>query len=255
MHDINHSHFKDKDAIGHVAEAQAAGLLSAAEIHGTEVPGHISAGADAARETALVLLFIWCLLLPLNFQTSLIFQLLAVFSCGWIVWKSGRSAWIGWSRLERLHRVLEQEKWEIEHHRQQERDELRVLYATKGFEGKLLEDVLDVLMADDDRLLRVMVEEELGLSLESHEHPLKQSFGAFCGSLFAAILCLAALSINFHFGIIFASVIVVGVTAAISAKYAQNRTIPAIVWNIGLWALSFGTIYFLLDYVFGRAPI
>ncbi len=90
----------------------------------------------------------------------------------------GRSAWLGWSRLERLHRILAQEKWEIEHNREQEREELGVLYAAKGFEGKLLEDVLDVLMADGDRLLKVMVEEELGLTLESQVHPLKQGLGA-----------------------------------------------------------------------------
>ncbi len=33
-------------------------------------------------------------------------------------------------------------------------------------------------MADDNRLLRVMLEEELGLTLEAYEHPLKQAFGA-----------------------------------------------------------------------------
>ena len=169
------SHFKGKDAIIHVAEAQAQGILAAAEIHGTEMSGYLAAGTDAARETALALLLIWVALVQLAIPSHQMLYILAIFSAGWLIWKVGRSAWLGWSHLERMHRIVEQEKWEIEHHRQQERDELRVLYATKGFEGKLLEDVLDVLMADNDRLLRVMVEEELGLSLKNMSIPLSKA--------------------------------------------------------------------------------
>lgn len=241
------SHFKGKEAIGHVVEAQAQGLIASAEIHGTEVPGHISAAADAARETALALLLLWCILATLNLSNTL--PLLALFGCGWTIWKFGRSAWLGWARLERLHRVLAQERWEIEHHRQQERDELRELYAAKGFEGKLLEDVLDVLMADDSRLLRVMVEEELGLSLESHEHPLQQGLGACIGSLAAVLMCLGGLFIYGSYGIIAAAFLAIGISGAISAHHSQNRWVPAIVWNMGIAALTFGSVYFLSHYL------
>src|SRR5262249_53556095 len=134
-----------------------------------------------------------------------VFAPLLIVAGAWLIWKTGRSAWLGWSRIERLHRVVEQEKWEIEHHRQQEREELKALYATKGFEGKLLEDVLDVLMADGDRLLRVMVEEELGLTLESHEHPLKQAVGAGLGVLFSSILCLFGLWLYPSLGLLIAA--------------------------------------------------
>ena len=51
-------HFGDKDPLGHVVEAQARGLIASAEMHGTEIPGHWSAGADAARETAVILLIL-----------------------------------------------------------------------------------------------------------------------------------------------------------------------------------------------------
>jgi vacuolar iron transporter family protein len=242
------SHFKGKDAIAHVVEAQAQGIISSSEVHGTEVPGHISALADAARESAVVLLLLWTVLIALNVPHY--FTVLAIVSVGWTIWKCGRSSWLGWSRLERLHRVLEQERYEILHHRQQERSELKELYAVKGFEGKLLEDVLDVLMADDNRLLRVMVEEELGLSLHSHEHPLKQGLGAFVGCLVATLVCLAGNLIYPAFGIVIAALIIIGGGAAISAYHARNRLIPAIVWNFGIGALSFGSVYFLLDYFF-----
>lgn len=244
-----HAHFKGKEAMGHLAEVQAQGIMAATEIHGTEIPGPIAAGTDAARETALVLLLAWTLLFSVHVPTSEMYRILIPFACGWALWKCGRGAWLGWTRLERLHRVLEQEKWEIEHHRPQEREELRVLYSAKGFEGKLLEEVVDVLMADDSRLLRVMVEEEMGISLESHEHPLKQGLGALVGSVIASLICIVTLFFAGPLGILFGSLVSMAIAGVISAWFAQNRWIPAIVWNVGLGILAFGSVYFLIEYL------
>lgn len=243
-----HSHFKGKDALGHVIEAQAQGIVSASEVHGTEIPGHLSAAADAARETAVALPMLWVLLSHLTASLNETIALLAIFCVGWLLWKLGRGAWLGWFRLERLHRVLEQERWEIEHHRQQERDELRVLYAAKGFEGKLLEDVLDVLMADNDRLLKVMVEEELGLSLGTTEHPLKQGLGAALGVLTASIITLGAIALWPNLGVYFGAAIAIAIASAVSAYLARNDLIPAVIWNLGLALLSVGSVYFLLSW-------
>jgi len=246
---MNQRHFKDKEAVGHVAEMQAKGILDSAEVHATEMPGHLSAATDAAKESALVIAFVWALLATLQLPLSAVGKVLAVFGLGWLVWKTGRSAWLGWSRLERLHRVVAQEKWEIDHHRGQEREELKELYHAKGFEGQLLEDVIDVLMADGDRLLRVMVEEELGLSLESQEHPLKQGLGALAGALAAMMVCGAALFLYPPWGLFIGALVTVGSAAGISSRYEENRTIPAIVWNLGIATLSFSTVYFLIQYL------
>lgn len=242
--DRSFAHFKGKDALNHVVEAQAEGLIDSAEIHGTETPGHLSAAADAARDTAVFLSLMWAFLARAGLAS---FGVLSILALGWIFWKAGRSAWLGWFRLERLHRVLAQEKWEIEHNRQQERDELGVLYAAKGFEGKLLEDVLDVLMADGDRLLRIMAEEELGLRLQVYEHPLKQSMGAVIGGGAAAIAALLGFFIYPAWGLLVGSLAIAGVAAAMSARQAQNNIISAVVWNLGIFAFAFSSVYFLLD--------
>lgn len=243
------SHFKGKEAVEHVIEAQTRGIISAAEIHGEEAPGHISAAADAARETAMALLLLemilWHLSIPLYTQ----FVLLSLFALGWLIWKIGRSAWLGWARLERLHRIVAEERWEIEHHRQQEREELGALYEAKGFHGKLLEDVLDVLMSDGDRLLRVMLEEELGLSLEKQEHPLKQGLGAGVGVLAAIAVCGLLWFIFPAYGMISGALLVMAAAGAVSAKYEKNRIISAMVWNAGLGAFAFGCAYFLLHFL------
>ena len=243
-------HFKDKDALGHVAEAQIQGMVSAAEIHGTELPGHLNAATDAARDTALVMTLFLLIFNHFQLPFASIFYMTAILGAGWLLWKAGRSAWIGWARLERLHRVIAQEKWEIEHHRQQERDELRALYSAKGFSGKLLEDVIDVLMADGDRLLRVMVEEEMGFTLENHEHPLKQALGAAIGALLAWILCLAGLFLNPQWGLPIAAALILIAFSAFAATRERNKAIPAAIWNLGLAFIAGGFVYFMLDLFF-----
>ena len=245
-----YAHFKGKEAIQHVIEAHVQGKIAATEIHGTEVPGHIPAGTDAAKETALLLIFLTIVDLFVPVFSKHFALWMGILALAWTLWKAGRSAWLGWSRLEKLHRILEQEKWEIEHYRQQERDELRVLYQAKGFEGKLLEDVLDVLMADNERLLRVMVEEELGLSLQSHEHPLKQSLGAALGCVFAFSVCLCGFYLFSALGLTAAGLIVIASASAFAAYFENNRLIPAIVWNLGIAILSIGTLYFLSQLFF-----
>lgn len=239
-------HFKEKNAIEHVVEKRAAGIVALSESHGTEIPGHLSAGADCAREVAIYLLVLWTLLSSLNLSFGIMTALLTAFSVGLLAWKTGRSAQLGWARLERLHRVIEEERSEIESNRGQEREELTALYAAKGLEGKLLEDVIDVLMSDNDRLLKVMLEEELGLTLQAYEHPIKQCLGAFVGGLFAILVCGFFYFLLPAYGMLIAVAAVICIAAAAAAVYERNQVLPAIVWNLAIAAMSYGVTYYLL---------
>ncbi len=231
-------HFEDKNALEHVQQKR----LESVEVHGTEMPGHLAAGADAARETAFVMLLFWLILIFVHTPSLTV---LAAFGLGWSAWKGGRSGWLGWSRLERLHRLIEQEKYEIEHHRPQEKEELIALYQEKGFEGKLLEDVVDVLMADQDRLLKVMLEEEMGLTLEAHEHPLQQAFGAVIGSLIAVGFCSLAYFLFPRFGMWIAAFILLTTASVVSARHEKNNITAAVIWNLSIASLGVGVAYFL----------
>lgn len=239
MHPHQSDHFKGKSPLAHVAETQAEGILASSELHGLDMPGHLAALFDAMRETGVLFLF-----LSFLFPT---FTFLVAALLGWIVWKTGRGALLGWARLERLHRVVAQEKWEIEHHRSQEREELAELYRAKGFQGALLEEVLDVLMADNERLLRVMVEEELKLSVHNQEHPLKLGLGAFIGALLGGLPFLGMFWITLPsvYSILGLSSVVVGVAAAFSSYLLKNHLLPAIVWNTALLTLSWSFLFFL----------
>lgn len=232
-------HFQGKPVIEHLREARARGALASSEIHGTEMPGHLSAGADAAKETAFILSLLWIILYPSHSPLFLL------FSAGWIIWKTGRSALLGWSRLERLHRVIEEERWEIEHNRDQERQELTELYAAKGLSGKLLEETISVFMSDDNRLLRMMLEEEMGLTLEIYEHPLKQSAGAALGVILSSTAFLIGWMIAPSYAPLIGAGIIIFIASYIAAKAERNRPMESVIWNLALGACGIGAVYFL----------
>ncbi len=240
---MTHSHFEGKSAVEHLKEARLRGALASAEIHGSEMPGHLAAGADACKETAVCLLLLFSLLSALQIPSLPIFPLLIAFSGGWLVWKVGRSALLGWARMERLHRVIEEERWEIEHHREQEKEELTEMYRAKGFSGKLLEEVIAVMMADDNRLLRIMLEEELGLTLEAYEHPLKQCLGAAVGVLAAAAVLLCAEFFFPVYGLFAAAAVMIVCSVLVTTKIERSRKLGQLVWNLAVAFFAFGILY------------
>jgi len=236
---MSSDHFQGKSIPEHLIDARIKGSIASSEVHGVEIPGHIAAGADAAKESTILFMLLWIIL------GNFTFSLLILLGAGLLLWKAGRSAFLGWSRLERLHRVIEEERWEIEHHRAQEREELSELYQAKGFSGKLLEEVIDVLMADDNRLLQVMLTEELALPLESYEHPLKQSMGAALGVLLSSSIIGIGLSIHSFYGFLFAAALILSLATALTSKLQKNRLLPAIIWTLAIALLSCGATFFI----------
>lgn len=240
-------HFKGKKPLEHVIEARLKGMAATEEAHGAELPGHYSAGADGAKETALLLLILWTLLSELQFPSTQIHWISISLIIGWIFWKVSRSAILGYARLERLHRLIEEERWEIEHHRPQEKEELKALYAAKGFSGELLDEVVEILMADDNRLLQIMLEEELGLKIESYEHPLKQALGAFFGT-FGTVLAMAC---GFFFLPWWGAPAVAGgvicAASAFTARLERNSTTHAVLWNLSCATLAACVSFFAVQ--------
>lgn len=235
------SHFHGKSALEHLKEARLLGAKASQEPHGIEIGGSINAFGDVTKDISLVL----GALLLLNPLIPISFQGLICLSSALILWKSVRSAILGYSRLYRLHNLLEQEKWEITHNRQEEKQELLEIYQAKGLSGKLLQDVVDVLSADDNRLLEVMLQEEMGLRLEYLEHPLKQALGAFLGGVTASLILIP--SIMFLNQILALAVIflLIAFASVFASSGEKDQIYRSTIWTLATFALIF-TITFLL---------
>jgi vacuolar iron transporter family protein len=231
-------HFQGKKVNEHITEALLRGKKATEEVHGIDLPGHFFAFVDTIKQ-----LSIWAMMIGLcQLFFSLPFFLLPSLLFAATIWKTARSALLGWSRIERVHRLIEEERWEIEHHRESEKEELTELYRSKGFEGKQLEEIVDVLMADENRLLQEMLQEELGLPMEQMEHPLKQASGAFVGGLLTLALLTASSFITALFFSTGFLLLLFG--SFFAAKWEKNDTTQAVMWNLSSAFLTLAVLYF-----------
>lgn len=85
------------------------------------------------------------------------------------------------SQRELTEKARREEEYEIKQVPEGEREEIREIYRRKGFEGDVLESIVEVITSDRKLWVDTMLTEELGLALES-PHPMRAAvttFGAF----------------------------------------------------------------------------
>lgn len=244
-----YDHFEGKSVDRHIIEKFSKGIVLSSEPHGTESSGSTLALLDALRTSAF-LASLFFMFFP---QDTISWKYYSLFCVSIILWNASRSAWLIQTRLNKLHRLLKEEKHEIETNRAQEREELIALYRLKGLDSPLVEEVADVLMADNERLLQVMLEEELGLNLGYMDHPLLQAAMASLGSFFAFVgvgmggwivsyyFQLAGLDYGHIFGALgFASGLIAASSASFSALH-ENQNLPSVIYSLatagGIWAI------------------
>ncbi|MCB0571437.1 MAG: VIT1/CCC1 transporter family protein [Phaeodactylibacter sp.] len=95
------------------------------------------------------------------------------------------------------HRRIEY--WEVDNIPETEREEIREIYRNKGFKGELLEQVVDVITADRDRWVDVMMKEELAM-IKEEQSPLMIGAVTYLAFLVVGFVPLSLYLWDFAFG-------------------------------------------------------
>lgn len=83
------------------------------------------------------------------------------------------------TRLEYLQKVRRREEWEIDNLVEQEKQEIRDIYAKKGFKEELLEEIVRIITSRRKVWVDTMMREELGLVEDSSRRPLHTAITTF----------------------------------------------------------------------------
>lgn len=215
----------------------------ASEFYKSEMAEHKEAFLNSFKEIVILSFILQMISLSLNL--SHFFIIFYSFSFSFFLWKISQKSMLSWNRLNKLHKIIEEEKYSIEHKKDQEKKELEMIYKAKGFEKDLLKEIVNVIMADENRLLQVMIEEEMGLVFRKYEHPLKVGIFAGLGVICGFIpLRLALIGKNLEFYLIGAFLIIIN--SFFYAKEEKKNISFAIVWDVAILAFITSFTFFLI---------
>ncbi|NGX33943.1 MAG: hypothetical protein K1060chlam1_00287 [Candidatus Anoxychlamydiales bacterium] len=218
-------------------------LICFADFKFEEIPSHFIKFAQCAKEFTILFLIVFIALRNLHLP---VLPFILIFSFSFFILKIFLVAFLAWTKLQRLHKIIEDKKWHIEHKREETKAQLEEIYRAKGFSDKLLTDIVDTLTSDDNRLLQTMLEEEMGLSLGYFIHPIKQAFGAFLGMFLASIvfaITFFILPIAYCFFV--SGGINIIASSIIAAKYEKTKMSKEIVWDLAIAIVVLSTCHFL----------
>lgn len=84
------------------------------------------------------------------------------------------------ARKEYIEKERRREEWEIDNLAEQEKQEIRDIYANKGFKDELLEQIVRIITSRRKVWLDTMMKEELGL-IEGKRRPVDTAISTFIG--------------------------------------------------------------------------
>jgi len=236
------------DAADHVTEArQRARKVLSGESHLGAVDDWRRA-LVSARDALILIWLAWAGLHGFG-DPPLVGWMLVALAVGLALLLGISAARSTYTQVEYYAAELDRERHEIRTDFDHEREEVRALYAAKGFQEPLLGQIVDTLCADDDRLLKVMMEEELGLSLYHVNHPLLVGLWNFSGALLAglALSLPAALSPSdtAHWWMPAGGTALLAVTAYLSARFTGRGMVEFLTVGVVMAVVTGGITYTL----------
>ena len=140
---------------------------------------------------------------------------------------------------------------EIQKYPQGEREEVRQIYARKGFEGELLEEVVTVITADRGQWVDVMLQEEHGMTLENH-NPWKGGVATFVAFCLIGLIPLLPFLANWFVADLFAQPFLVSsvltaiafmVVGSMKAKFLNLSTLAASIETLVIGGVAAALAY------------
>lgn len=146
------------------------------------------------------------------------------------------------------------EYWEVDNLPEKEREEIREIYEAKGFEGELLEQVVDKITEDRDRWVDVMMKEELEMSEET-KSPMAMGGVTFLSFLLFGFIPLITYVVDYFGGwegdLFLVSSILTGLTFALigtlKALVNQTKVLRSILETLFLGGAAATLAYYVGD--------
>jgi VIT1/CCC1 family predicted Fe2+/Mn2+ transporter len=156
------------------------------------------------------------------------------------------------SEIENYKKHKDIEYWEVDHMPEKEKEEIREIYAAKGFKGELLEQVVDQITSDKDRWVDTMMKEELEMAKES-KSPFRIGLVTFVSFLLIGFIPLGVYVVDYTIGFpgslfLWASILTsVGfvLIGIMKAYVTQTKFLRAILETLILGALAALVSYYV----------
>ena len=104
------------------------------------------------------------------------------------------------AQKEFIQMKRKQEEWEIDNLQEEEKQEIRDIYANKGFKDEFLEEIVRMITSRKKVWVDTMMREELGL-IEDAKHPLHSACSTFIGFNVVGLIPLIPFLIFYGLGI------------------------------------------------------
>jgi len=149
-----------------------------------------------------------------------------------------------------IRQLKKKEAWEIEHVPEQEREEIRKIFAQKGFQGTDLDRVIEILTSDKKVWVDTMLKEEFGIIDDDESSPARHSWVTFIAFAIAGVLPILPYFIittgNLFAISIMTTAITLYVVGALRYKFSDSNW-----WVAGLEMLFVGGIAASIAYYVG----
>jgi len=155
------------------------------------------------------------------------------------------------ARLDYYQIQLERERREIDEVPEEEREEVRTIYADMGFKGPALDNIVATITADRQTWLNVMMHEELRLFKDQEENPWVNAGIVGAASLLGSLVPLLPFLVLPVWTAMWASLLLT-VAVLFAAGLAKARLTVGRPLRSGLEMAALGTAAALLGFLVGK---